>query len=281
MRDLMLPTLIRDLVLQWVEITVFTQSLCHRFDQFLTNISPEGMQKLIAKSPTWFSNYDLPYFEVLSGFYENEITWGEDDLDVDAQQDDPLGLGLIFQRLKEQASPLSAKMQEKPDSPYELESDLTLEDFDKAGQYLSKIRVIANNARSLAVYGQTINEFIKAGLNGNDEGFIRAARMDSTIEGHPAVASRMAKANLNPHDGFAKELHAAVTKGPHKGVAKDHHQLRIALYFLHYLGILQQLSDEKRYRLLCEDLSLYDTSGRDPKAGLCTFINRWEESLIV
>lgn len=280
MRQPVLPKPFQDWILRTVEMTVLTLSINHHFDQLLANISPDGLQKLIAKCPTWFTSYDLPYAEMALNFAESsQLPEFQDDFDFGAHQDNPLEY--LYRDGKDQALAHIKRMQEVPSSPYELDDSLSDAEFERIGQALAMMRAVTNNARSLAFYGQPISDFIQAGMNGNDEGYIRAATIDPTIEAHPEVAARVAKSILNPHDDFAKKLRTAAAHGPSKNIQKDHHQLRIALQYLYSVGILQQLSDEQRYQLLCEDLNLYDIAGANPKAALCTFIDRWEKSRIL
>ncbi|GEM_PF-6989219 len=146
-------------------------------------------------------------------------------------------------------------------------------------EMLATLRAFSANIRSLTTFGQSMNDLLKAGCNGNDEGFIRAAAIDPTVEGHPAITQRVSRALIAKRDPFIDDLQKAARSGPSKKIDKELNQLRCMLGLFREVGALARMADEERYQLFCEQLGLYPTSGENPKAALCIFIKRWEAGL--
>lgn len=146
---------------------------------------------------------------------------------------------------------------------------------------LAVFKAFAGETRARCFFGQSMHSLIQAGRNGNNAGFERAVQLDPTLQWHPELAQRVANEGLRGKTAFALMLSKAAAKGPSKNIDKDLHQLRYVLGILRELGILNMMEDADRYRLFCQELGLYPDNGKDPKAGLCTMIKRWEKSLVL
>lgn len=177
------------------------------------------------------------------------------------------------------AKDIDQLMQDKGKLSFQFEE--ASNDQDMAISMLAKSRAMTATLRSQCAYGQNIQALIQAGINGNDEGFIRAVSIDPTVQAHPAIVDRISRSIIAKRDTFFNKLHKAAVNGPTKKYGKDHNQLRYVLGFIYELGILQQLSNEQRYQLFCIDFSLYAVTGKDPEAGLCRFIDRWVDNLVL
>lgn len=160
---------------------------------------------------------------------------------------------------------------------------LNLDDSEIAetGAEIAAFKAIAAEIRARCFYGQGMHSFIAAGQRGNDLGYLRAVEIDPVVQWHPALVDRVSREAVAGRTDFATNLRKAAETGPSGYIDKDLHQLRYLLGLLHELGVLEESSDAERYEFFCHELGLYPDTGRNPKAALCTFIKRWQASLVM
>jgi hypothetical protein len=240
----------------------------------------EEISKLIKNSPTWFQHYCSPYqqipFEMIASNDQMKI-----EFDHIQKQPDSLNFMISDARknLSANAQNIGQLMQGKGNLSFQFEE--ASHDQEMVISMLAKSRAMTATLRSQCAYGQSIYTLLQAGINGNDEGFLRAVSIDPTVQAHPAIIDRISRALISKRDVFFLELQNVALNGISKKIGKDHNQLRYVLGFLYELALLQQLSNEQRYQLFCVDLSLYPVTGKDPEAGLCRFIDRWVDNLVL
>lgn len=145
---------------------------------------------------------------------------------------------------------------------------------------LAMLKVSCAETRARCHYGQGMHALLAAGQRGNDAGYLRAVAIDPVLQYHPSLVARIAHEAAANRDDFARKLQKAAIQGPSKHIDKELHQLRFVLGLLHEMKVLPQLKDAERYQIFCHDLGLYPDTGENPKAALCTFVKRWEASLL-
>jgi len=162
----------------------------------------------------------------------------------------------------------------------EIVFDVGPQDADKALHILATFKTLLAEMRARCHYGQGMHALIAAGQGGTDAGYLRAVTIDPTIQWHPTIVERVSREALAGKADFADALGKAAQSGPSKHIDKGLFQLRYLLSLLREMKILQTLSDAERYTLFCHQLRLYPDTGKNPKAALCTFIDRWESALL-
>jgi len=269
-----------DLIREQVQLVTMTLSQECKLNTLFDLIPHQEMSKFIKNSPTWFQHYCSPYqqlpFQMIASNPQMKA-------EFEYIQKQPNSLSFMIsdaqKNLSASSQNLDQLMQGKGKLGFQFEE--SSHDQEMVISMLAKSRAMTATLRSQCTYGQSIHSLLQAGINGNDEGFLRAASIDPTIQAHPAVVQRISRALISKRDVFFNELQKIAVNGPSKKIGKDHNQLRYVLGFLYDLGLLQQLSDEQRYQLFCVDLSLYPVTGKDPESGLRIFIDRWLDNLVV
>jgi len=139
---------------------------------------------------------------------------------------------------------------------------------------------LIKNLECIWLYGFPLNTLVAMASYGHDKSLFKAVRIDRSIVSCPAIAGRLAHAEMFGDTNFFKKLRNALNGKPKK--PKDEYgPLRFILFQLSEDGTLDRLSIEERYNLLCVDLRLYsdDTKSKDPALSLDKYISRWKESL--
>ena len=269
-----------DLVRKQVQLVTMTLSQESKLNELFDLMPDEEISKLIKNSPTWFQYYCSTHHQMLF-----EMIASNDQMKAEFNhiQNQPDSLNFMIsdaeQILVTNANDLNQLKQSKGKLSFQFEESSQGQEAVIA--MLARSRAMTATLRSQNVYGQSIHALIQAGINGNDEGFIRAVSIDPTVQAHPAIVDRMSRSRIAKSDKFLNTLLKAAVNGPTKRFEKDHNQLRYVLGFLYELGLLQKLSSEQRYQLFCIDLALYPVTGKDPEAGLRIFIDRWEKNLVL
>lgn len=269
-----------NIVRKQVELVTMTLSQESKLNELFDLMPDEEISKLIKNSPTWFQHYCSPYQQM-----PFEMTASNDQMkaEFDHIQKQPDSLHFMItdaeKNLATNANNLDQLKQGKGKLGFQFEE--ASHDQEMVISMLAKSRAMTATLRSQCAYGQSIHVLLQAGINGNDEGFLRAVSIDPTIQAHPAIIDRISRALISKRDVFFLELQKVALNGISKKIGKDHNQLRYVLGFLYELGLLQQLSNEQRYQLFCVDLALYPVTGKDPEAGLRIFIDRWEQNLVL
>lgn len=268
-----------DLVRKQVQLVTMTLSQESKLNELFELMPDDEVSKLIRKSPTWFQHYCSPYHQMPFEMIGSDPRM-KAEFETVLRQPDPLKY--MIEDAEKNANKNISNIEHFKQGEGKLSFDFEegSQDQEMVISFLAKSRAMTATLRSQCAYGQNIQALLQAGINGNDEGFIRAVSIDPTIQAHPAIIERISRSKIIKRDTFFEDLHKAAVNGPSKKFGKDHNQLRYVLGLLHELGILQQLSNDQRYQLFCIDFSLYSDNGKDPEAGLRIFINRWEKNLV-
>lgn len=270
---------LRDLVQKLAQFVTITLSQESKLNEIFDLIPDEEISKLIKNSPTWFQHYGFSHQQMVLQMIESNEQMKADFENIKGQSS-PLNFILedTEKNLSSNAKDMNKLMQGK--------GALTVQ-FEEASHsqevlisLLAQNRALLATIRSQCVYGQSMNTLLQAGINGNDEGFLRVAAIDPTILAHRAIVDRISRANVAKRDNFFLKLQKASINGVSKKIGKDHNQLRYVLGLLYEEGALQQMSSEQRYQWFCVDLDLYPITGKDPEAGLRIFIDRWQQNLV-
>lgn len=266
------------------ELAAISLSLNHYFTVAVGKVSEAEWQRLFDRNPVWFDLYFLPPTEMLArafrvpGLVEHMRLPGTDG-EPNEQLLNFLDLNLL-DRARGMGRQAVAIGQELANHDGEIVFAVGPEDSDKALHALTIFKVVLAEMNARCHYGQGMHALISAGQRGIDAGYLRAVTIDPTIQWHPFIVERVSREALAGRADFADALGKAAQSGPSKHIDKELFQLRYLLSLLHELKVLQSLTDADRYTLFCHQLGLYPDAGKNPKAALCTFIDRWEVSLL-
>jgi hypothetical protein len=261
------------------ELAAWNLSIEHYYNQTIVKIPHDVWERIVKGYPAWFDFYFLSPTEALQQMTESAHF--KEAFKIDSPATDPLAhLKQIADRAKRHAKETVAIAKDlvNYDGPVVFAQDEPISADDIKA--LALLKALTAETRSRMTYGQGMHALVKAGKTGNDKGYLRAVSIDSAVQWHPSVAERLTREAFNGHAAFAKKLNKVVKDGSSKAIDKDLGQLRYVLGFLHELGLLKQMSDAERYDFFCKQLGLYPDTGKNPKAALCTFIKRWEASLV-
>lgn len=266
------------------ELAAFSLSLNHYFTVVVGKVSEAEWRRLFDRNPVWFDLFFLPPTEILArafqvpGLVEHMRLPGTDG-EPNEQLLNFLDLNLL-DRARGMGRQAVAIGQELANHDGEIVFAVGPEDSDKALHTLIVFKVVLAEMNARCHYGQGMHALIAAGQRGIDAGYLRAVSIDPTIQWHPSIVERVSREALAGRADFADALGKAAQSGPSKHIDKELFQLRYLLSLLHELKILHTLPDADRYALFCHQLGLYPDTGKNPKAALCTFIDRWEASLL-
>lgn len=268
---------------QLARLASLSLSMENKLSVVFGKLTEETWGRIIKNTPTWHELYFMPLDQLYERLEMNPSF--KEAFGTELGDSNPLdAIDTHIDRavqVSSEAVSIGSRLAAKPGKV-----DFAYEDHEiaQAHEDLVLLKVMLAETRARAFYGQGISALIKAGMNGNDEGFYRAVTIDPTIQWHPILIERMSRDNLVGQTEFADKLQSFAKKGPSKNIDPDLHQLRFMLGYFRELGILSKLSNAMRYELFFEQLKLYpdpgSKEGKNVKAALCTFINRWEQSLI-
>lgn len=261
------------------ELAAWNLSIEHYYSQTIAKIPHDVWERIVKGYPAWFDFYFLSPAEALQQMIESEHF--KEAFKIDSPAADPLAqLKQIADRAKRHAKKTVsiAKDLVDYDGPVVFSQDDPISTDDIKA--LALLKALTAETRSRMTYGQGMHALVKAGKTGNDAGYLRAVSIDPAVQWHPSVVERLTREAFTGHTTFTKQLNKIAKDGPSKAIDKDLGQLRYVLGLLYELGILKEASDAERYDFFCKQLGLYPDTGKNPKAALCTFIKRWEASLI-
>lgn len=261
------------------EVVALNLSLERHFNDVVAKVSQATWDEAFKRSPTWFDFYFLPPQEAMQRVMQlPSATELMTSLKPDASLLDGFfqSVGQVKEISREVAG-IANEVRERVD-PIELDLDdpEVRESLAETAYY----KALCAEIRARCFFGQGMHALIAGGLAGNDVGFLRAVETDPTVQWHPALVERVSREAMKGRTEFAAQLRKAAENGPSAKIDKDLHQLRYVLGLLHELGILDKLTDADRYELFCHELGLYADTGKNPKAGLCTAIKRWQAGLV-
>ena len=143
-------------------------------------------------------------------------------------------------------------------------------------EFMGYLYSLMRTIECLSVYGRSLNALIIDVVNGSDDALFKILRIDRSALSHPTIADRLARAELEQDEQFFKTLSSALS-GKTAKQNPEYRDLRYMLAVLVDIGLLDQLSIDQRYQLLCVDLGLYPHEGKDPAGSLDKFILRWRK----
>lgn len=267
------------LLASFARLTTLNLAIEHYSNKVLAQVPDELWQKIIGKSPTWFDFYFQTPVDAVKQMMASPSA--VEAFKIESGASDPLGIleeitGRAISRAGETVS--MAKGFLSADSPAFLAEGVKFSENDI--RELALFKSLSADTRARATYGQSMLALVDAGKRGNDEGYFRAVTVDSTVQWHPVLIERISRDAMGGRNAFVTKLQAAAQEGPSKKIDKDLYQLRHMLSLLRDTNMLQKLSNAERYELFCHQLGLYPDTGENPKAAVCTFIKRWEASLV-
>ncbi len=260
-------------------VVALNLSLERHFNEVIAKVSQATWDEAFKRSPTWFDFYFLLPQEAMQRVMQlSSITDLRKDLKSGTSPLDGFfeAVDQVHQIGREVAE-IAKEVRERA-APIQLDLD-DAEVRESLGE-IAHFKALCAEIRARCFFGQGMHALIAAGLGGNDAGFLRAVETDPTVQWHPSLVERVSRDAMKGHNEFAAQLRKAAESGPSGKIDKDLHQLRYVLGLLHELGILDQLTDADRYELFCHELGLYADTGKNPKAGLCTAIKRWQAGLV-
>ena len=261
----------------------FNLSLEPMLTTILGKVTDATWTRIFQSSPRWFDHYFTPPQELLVRLLQTEparevLVFSEENTNLFER------FNTIHKEVTGSFKEIVAITDQLVANPNQADFDLENQEDKKALEGLVLVKALLAEIRARAFYGQGMLSFITAGKNGKDEGYYRAASIDPAIQCHPSITERISRDALVGKTEFKDNMQRAGTKGPSKNIDVDLHQLRFMLSLLRDFGLLDQMSNEARYKTFFEQLQLYpDTGskeGKNVKAALCLFIDRWESSLV-
>lgn len=149
----------------------------------------------------------------------------------------------------------------------------------KASQLLQGVAVMMagfNSMRAIELYSKPLNRLIAEGRAGNDNSFLKAARVDPSCLSSPSLAKRVSLASMRGERKFLKRIHKAALEGPNKGLLV-YRKLRTATTLLDEAGAFQKASRKRIYAVLVEELRLYEGIKGDPLKSLFRNMSLWRK----
>ncbi len=268
-----------DVLRSFAEMVALNLSMERHLSVVIAKLSDATWKALFACYPAWYELYSAPQDVLLARIlklqasqeYAREWEVGGDPVEqfqkaVSNNRVMGREVAAFRKEIEARSGPISL----------ELEESEALE----AGEELAIYRAMLAEIRARCFYGQGMHSLIAAGRRGNDKGYVRAVEIDSMVQSHPFVVERLSREALAGRTNFAAKLRKAAETGPSRRIDKDLHQLRYFLSVFQNAGQLERFSDSERYEFFCHELGLYPDTGENPKAALCTFIKRWQGSLV-
>jgi len=133
---------------------------------------------------------------------------------------------------------------------------------------------LSKSIQSVHHYGIPLNNQVQRVKEGSDQALFDAVRIDRSIISNPTIADRITTAELLSETEFFESLKLSLN-GPKKNRYKVYGPLRYMLLLLDEAGMLDEMTDVEQYRLLQEELHLYNPTSTPHT--LDTFIRRWRE----
>jgi hypothetical protein len=137
---------------------------------------------------------------------------------------------------------------------------------------------IMKNAESISHFGVPLNNLVARVRQGHDSSLFDIVSIDRSSLVCPSIADRVSRAEIEQDRKFFNKLQKAL-KGPsaHRMVA--HGPLRYLLYVLVEDGVLDDLSSNELFSLLCQELELYPYKDGGGQKSLIQFISRWKKGI--
>ena len=219
-------------------------SQCYQFDTEVEDFNsyikekPDKFLTIFNLMPPWSSYYEMEFLHLILLFFL--VSGLSDKAQAFAGSEDPPQEFLDY-------------INTNPDFPIP-DDDLTDE---MKGLFLSCLFAITNNIDSLKVHSLPINELIARARSDDDESIFKAVLIDRSVVGTPTVVKRIAFAQIFNDESFMNELTKAITRTKPRRPHKEYDDLRLMFEFVDEAFGIENLTHEKLYDLLAEDLELY------------------------
>lgn len=261
------------------QLSAFALAMEQHHKALLAHVPESVWNAHFKRFPTWFDLYFEPPADLLKRL--TDLASRADDLWPDTPDASPLDIfNALLARSSEMTREVATFRHEVETAGQPVTIELDPADVPETFHMLATLKAACAETRARCHYGQGMHALIAAGQRGEDAGYLRAVAIDPVLQYHPSLVERIAHEAAANRDDFARKLQKAAAQGPSKHIDKELHQLRFVLGLLHELKVLPRIKDADRYQLFCHDLGLYPDTGENPKAALCTFVKRWEASLL-
>lgn len=144
---------------------------------------------------------------------------------------------------------------------------------------LSLLMATLKTLRALKLYAKSMNRLFHMGMQGDDESYILAARIDPSCLSSPSLAKRVCIAQMGGDSRFIKRIHKAAVDGPQKSL-RVYEKLRFTTVLLEESGAFKTTGKDDLYKVLVEELRLYEANKGDPQKGLFRNIDLWRKASI-
>jgi hypothetical protein len=144
----------------------------------------------------------------------------------------------------------------------------------KALLAIGLLMALIKSAEAFGTYSVSINELVARARSGDREALLRAVRIDPSVLSSPSVAHQLALAVMRKDKRMLQGIKRAFD-GPHRGL-QPYKKLRYSALILEEAGALSPGNREHVFRVVAEQLKLYEQSRGDPFKGLFTQFARWK-----
>lgn len=199
---------------------------------------PDKFLRLFKYMPPWSSFYELKFLHLIGMFVL--VTGLSDIIKSFAKTDDPQQAFLDY-------------FNSDPDFP--IPEDVFTDEMK--GQFMACLFAITNNIMSLRIHSLSLNELIERARDDDDESIFKAVQIDRSVVGSPTVIKRIALAQILNDESFMNALTKAITRTKPRRTEKEYDDLRLMIELVDESFGIENLTHEKLYDLLAEDLELY------------------------
>ena len=197
--------------------------------------------KLLSEVPPWSLFYELPYRSFLAiCIIEFNLT---ETIQKVAQSDDQFQSFLNFME----------------DLENESIDDEELTDEEKGFRF-SLVMALTNQLSSMATHSQPLSILIEKVRKGDDEALFDAVLVDRSIVSAPSITNRIQVAQLTEDENFMELLSKAIKRSRPRRPDVKLDDLRYMIEVLDEEIGLSNITHDKIYDILAEDLELYDAS---------------------
>lgn len=139
------------------------------------------------------------------------------------------------------------------------DNDEDLSDEDK-GLGFSLAMALIRQHSSIAIHNQSLSQLVALAKEGNDNALFDAVLVDRSIVANPTIAYRIQAAQLVEDESFMASLSKAITKTRPRRPQKKYDDLRYMIEVIDEEIGLKNVTKEKIYNILTDELELYDGS---------------------
>jgi len=146
-------------------------------------------------------------------------------------------------------------------------------------KFYAYVYTAVKNARAIRIFGVPINYMVQLVREDRDikhKAFMDAVRLDPAVISCPTFANKIAFEDLAGDLEFQRKLGNCFRSPKKLNATDDYGVLRYLLLLLDEASMLETMTVEEKYQLLCIDLEKYPDTGPDPARYLDQFIRRWK-----